>query len=196
MEVGIPLISELRKKTSAGFGDCKEALTASNGDLEQAVVYLRKKGLADIKERGAKIASEGTVGHYIHMGGKIAVLCEVNCETDFVSRSPDFQNFTHELAMHIAAANPLWISRDEIPANILEREREIALNNVAANKPAAIIEKIVSGRLDKFFKETCLLEQPFVKNQDLNIHDLLGELASKVGEKIVIKRFARFAVGS
>ena len=196
MSINASLVAELKKKTSAGLGDCKEALLASNGDLEQAVVYLRKKGLADIKERENRTASEGSVGHYIHLGGKIAVLCEVNCETDFCSKSPDFQTFTKEVSMHIAATNPLWISRSEVPEEIIKRETDIALNNIDPNKPQQVLEKIVTGRLNKFYKETCLLEQPFVRDQNITVQDLLGGLAAKVGEKIVIKRFVRFAVGS
>lgn len=195
MGVNTALVAELRKKTGAGVADCKEALEASNCDLEQATVYLRKKGLSDIKERSHKAASEGTVGYYIHTGGKLGVMVEVNCETDFVAKSADFQTFARDLAMHVAASNPRWVSSEEVPQEVVQSERDIALTNVDRSKPPQVLEKIAQGRLSKFFKETCLLEQPFVKDQNLTIQDLLGALGSKVGEKVVIKRFVRFAVG-
>ena len=195
MSVDVKVISELRKISGAPVADCREALMATNSNMEEAVVYLRKKGLADIKERADKSAKEGTIGYYIHTGSKIGVLVEVNSETDFVSKSEDFQSFARELAIHIAATNPLYLTKEEVPEEILNREKEIALNGVDKNKPAPILEKIAQGRLQKFFKEVVLLEQQFVKDQNLSIQDLLGTLASKVGEKIVIKRFVRFAVG-
>jgi elongation factor Ts len=187
-------IQELRKKTGAGIMDCKEALQQSNGDIEQAIVNLRKKGLADIQDRNNKAALEGMVGHYIHAGGKIGVIVEVNCETDFVANTDGFKQFTKDLAMHIAAANPKWILREEVPANIIEREKDIIADTIK-NKPPQIVEKIISGKLNKFFKEVCLIEQSFVKDPNITINDLLGELAAKVGEKIIIKRFARFVTG-
>lgn len=187
-------IQELRKKTGAGVMDCKEALTESNGNLEQAVVVLRKKGLADIGERDHKAASEGMVGHYIHAGGKIGVLVEVNCETDFVAKSDDFKQFAKDLAMHIAASNPKWITRNDVPQEVLDREKGI-IEPTLLNKPPAIAEKMMTGKLNKVFKEVCLMEQAFVKNPDITISDLLGELAVKIGEKIVIKRFVRFVTG-
>lgn len=187
-------IQELRKKTSAGMMDCKRALEETNGDLEQAVIVLRKKGLADIKERDHKSASEGMVGHYIHAGGKIGVLIEVNCETDFVAKSDSFKQFAKDLAMHIAASNPKWITRNDVPEDIINREKEIILPTLQ-NKPPQIAEKMMAGKLNKVFKEVCLMEQPFVRDPNITISDLLGELAAKIGEKIVIKRFARFVVG-
>ena len=195
MSVDVKVISELRKISGAPVADCREALLATNSNMEEAVVYLRKKGLADIKERADKSTKEGTIGYYIHTGSKIGVLVEINSETDFVAKSEDFQNFARELAIHIAAVNPLYLTKEEVPEDILNREKEIALNGVDKNKPAAILEKIAQGRLQKFFKEVVLLEQQFVKDQNLSIQDLLGTLANKVGEKIVVKRFVRFAVG-
>jgi elongation factor Ts len=195
MGTSVKLIAELRSKTSASFASCKEALEATNENMEEAVVYLRKKGLADIKGRAERNANEGTIGHYIHAGSKIGVLVEINSETDFVAKSADFQLFAKELAIHIAATNPQYISPEEVPTDTLEKEAEIALNGVDKNKPAQILEKIKQGRLQKYYQEVCLLEQQFVKDQNLTIKDMLGALASKVGEKIVIKRFVRFVVG-
>jgi len=188
-------INELRKKTGAGMMDCKEALNATNGNVEEAISYLRKKGLADIKERTAKKANEGMVGHYIHMGGRIGVMVEVNCETDFVSRSPDFQTFAKDVAMHIAAANPKWLSRDEVPRDIVEREVDIIRSNMTGKKPPEVEAKIIDGRLAKFYRETCLLDQTFVRDEGITISELLGALASKINEKIVIRRFMRFETG-
>lgn len=195
MAIDVKLIQELRTKTSAPIGDCKKALETTSGNMEEAIVYLRKKGLADINKRAEKTANEGTIGHYIHAGSKIGVLTEINCETDFVAKSPDFQNFAKELAIHIAATNPIYITPEEVPTDILEREAEIALNGVDKNKSAQILEKIKQGRLQKYYQEVCLLEQQFVKDPNLSIKDMLGALASKVGEKIVIKRFVRYVVG-
>lgn len=194
MSVSVQDIKALREKTGAGMMDCKEALKESGGVVEQAVVWLRQKGLADVKDRSHKAASEGLVGHYIHAGGKIGVLVEVNCETDFVARGEAFQQFARDLSMQVAAANPKWVDRDSVPAEVIAQEKEIAAASVT-NKPPQVVDKIVEGRLNKFFKETCLMEQPFVKDQNLSITDLLGELISKVGERVVVKRFARFAVG-
>ena len=194
MSIGVSEIRDLREKTGAGMMDCKEALEASNGDVEKAIVHLRKKGLADISERAHKAASEGTVGYYIHAGGKIGVIVEVNCETDFVAKGEAFQKFAKEVAMHIAASNPQWIKSDDVPDEVIEREKEVMAASLEG-KPPQVIEKIVQGKLAKFFKETCLMDQLFVRDTNITITDLLGELASKVGEKIVIKRFARFATG-
>ena len=195
MAVSASIVAELRKKTGAGFADCKEALETTNGNMEEATVYLRKKGLLDIKERSSKSTLEGTVGYYIHTGGKIGVLVEVNCETDFVAKSSDFQTFARELAMHVAALSPKWVTKEEVPEEIVKRETDIALANVDKSKPPQVLEKIAQGRLLKFYRETCLLEQSFVRDQNLTVQDLLGALASKVGEKIVVKRFMRFAIG-
>jgi len=194
MSISVSEIKELREKTGAGMMDCKEALTESNGDVDKAIVILRKQGLADMKGRSDKKASEGTVGYYIHAGGKIGVMVEINCETDFMAKGEGFQKFAKEVAMHIAAVNPQWITSDQVPQEIIEREKEIIAASLDG-KPPQIIEKIVEGKLNKFFKETCLMNQLFVRDSNLTITDLLGDLASKVGEKIVIKRFMRFAVG-
>ena len=187
-------IQELRKKTSAGMMDCKKALEETGGDLEQAIIVLRKRGLAEIKQRDQKAASEGLVGHYIHAGGKIGVLVEINCETDFVAKNVDFQQFAKDVAMHIAASNPQYIMRDQVPQEILDREKDIIAPTLV-NKPPEIAEKMLNGKLNKVFKEICLMEQPFVKDPNVSISDLLGDLAAKIGEKIVIKRFVRFVTG-
>ena len=194
MAISVSEIRELRELTGAGMMDCKEALTECDGNVEKSVMFLRKKGLADIKKRAAKKASEGTIGYYIHAGGKIGVMVEVNCETDFVAKGDEFQSFAKNVAMHIAATNPQWISREDVPVNILDNEREFAQSNVK-DKPPQIIQKIVEGKLIKFYKETCLLDQAFVKDSNITVSDLLGELASKIGEKLVIKRFSRFVTG-
>lgn len=192
--VSVEQIKQLREQTGVGMMDCKRALEQCNGDFDKAVVFLRKEGLADIQTRGSKTTNEGMVGHYIHAGGKIGVLVEVNCETDFVARGEDFQKFTKELAMHIAALNPKWISRDEVPEEIIEREKEI-ISDSLTNKPPQVVDQIIKGKLNKFFKETCLVDQPFVRDANLTVQDLLGELASKIGEKLVIKRFVRYVTG-
>lgn len=188
-------IAELREKSGAGVMAVKEALTATNGNMEEALVYLRKKGLADVQGRAAKTANEGTIGVYVHAGSKMAVLTEISCETDFVGKSADFQAFAKDVAMHIAATNPKWISRDDVPLEVLKTETDVAMNSIEGKKPLDVVERIVQGKLNRFYKENCLLEQPFVKDSDLTINDLLGELVSKVGEKVVVKRFCRFAVG-
>jgi len=194
MAIGINEIRELREQTGAGMMDCKKALTECNGNVEQSLIWLRKKGLADIKKRGSKVASEGTVGSYIHAGGKLGVLVEINCETDFVAKGENFQTFAKEVAMHIAASNPQWITQEDVPDEIIQREKDIIASSLG-KKPPEIVEKIVNGKINKFYKETCLLDQLFVRDSNLTITDLLGELASKVGEKIVIKRFSRFVIG-
>jgi len=194
MSVTLQQIKELREKTGAGMMDCKEALTASNGNVEQAIIHLRKKGLSDISNRASKTASEGTVGYYIHAGGKIGVMVEINCETDFVAKGEAFQKFAKEVAMHIAATNPRWITRDEVPQKIIDQEKEIMAASLEG-KPPQVIDKIVAGKLNKFFKETCLMDQLFVRDSNITITDLLGDLAAQVSEKIVIKRFVRFVVG-
>jgi len=194
MSVTLQQIKELREKTGAGMMDCKEALTASNGNVEQAIIHLRKKGLSDISNRASKTASEGTVGYYIHAGGKIGVMVEINCETDFVAKGEAFQKFAKEVAMHIAATNPRWITRDEVPQKIIDQEKEIMAASLEG-KPSQVIDKIVAGKLNKFFKETCLMDQLFVRDSNITITDLLGDLAAQVSEKIVIKRFVRFVVG-
>lgn len=188
-------IKELREQTGVGMMDCKKALTEASGDLEKALVLLRKKGLAMAAKRSSRTASEGLITSYIHMN-KIGVLLEVNCETDFVAKTDEFQNFVKDIAMHIAAANPAYVSREEIPAEIVEKEKEIYASQVT-NKPAQVVEKILEGKIEKFYSESCLLNQVFVKDEEQKntINDLLIELAAKLGENILINRFARFQLG-
>ena len=187
-------IKKLREETGVGMMDCKKALEACENDVEAAKVYLRKQGIQKAGDRGHKVASEGIIGTYNHTGGRICVMVEVNCETDFVARGDDFQTFAHELAMHIAAVNPKWIVRDDVPQEVIDTEKEIMAVGLE-NKPENIREKIVDGKINKFFKENCLMEQPFVKDQKLTIQDLYDDLVMKLKEKIVIKRFSRFEVG-
>jgi elongation factor Ts len=187
-------IKKLREETGVGMLDCKAALEASGGDVEKAKVHLRKQGIQKAGNRGHKVASEGIVGTYNHTGGRICVMVEVNCETDFVARGDDFQNFAHDLAMHIAAVNPKWIRREDVPQSIIDTEKEIMLSGLE-NKPENIRGKIVDGKINKFFKDNCLLEQQFVKDQNMTIQDLYDDLVMKIKEKIVVKRFSRFEVG-
>ena len=190
------MVRDLREKTGAGMMDCKKALAESGGNFEKAVDYLRQKGLATAAKRAGRVASEGRIGSYIHAGGKIGVMVEVNCETDFVAKTDDFQNFAKDLSMQIAASNPLFVRREEVPPEALEKEREIyRIQAREAGKPEKIIDKIVDGKLEKYYGEVCLLEQVFVKDTDLKIQDLLNGLIGKLGEKIEIRRFARFQVG-
>ncbi len=194
MAVDAALVRELRNKSGAGVMDCKAALTESGGDIEKAVDVLRKKGIeAAESKRGRKLA-EGRVGSYIHFGGRIGVILEVGCETDFVAKTKEFQNLVKDVCMHIAASNPRWISRDEVSEEMLERERDVYRAQFT-NKPANVIDKIVNGKLESFFKEGCLLEQIYVKNQDINVGDYIKEHVGKLGENIKVRRFARFAVG-
>jgi len=200
MSITAEMVKSLREKTGAGMMECKKALTEANGNEEQAIEILRKAGLASAKKRESRIAAEGAVGSYIHMGGKVGVLVEVNCETDFVARGEDFQKFVKDLAMHICASEPLFVSREEVPSEIIEKEREIAREQAKAdpknaNKPENIIEKMVQGRIDKFMTESVLLDQPFVKDQSMTIAELVTELTAKTGEKINIRRFTRYKMG-
>ena len=196
MEVSSSMVKDLREKTGAGMMDCKKALSETGGNFEKAVDYLRQKGLATAAKRAGRIASEGRVGSYIHAGGKIGVMVEVNCETDFVAKTDDFQSFAKDVAMHIAASSPLYIQREDVPPEVLEREREIYRAQAReAGKPEKIMEKIVEGKLEKFYSEVCLLEQPFIKDPDLTVQDLLNGLIGKLGEKVEIRRFSRFQVG-
>ena len=189
-------VKELRERTGAGMMDCKKALAETGGDKEKAIDFLREKGLASAAKKAGRIASEGLVEAYIHAGGKIGVLVEVNCETDFVAKNPEFKDFCHDVAMQIAAAAPEYVRREEVPSEHIEREAAVlkaqALNE---GKPAAIVEKMVVGRIDKYYKEICLMEQPFVKDGDKTIADLLNEKIAKIGENISIRRFSRFVVG-
>ena len=189
-------IAKLRAMTGVGMMDCKKALTETDGDMDKAVAYLREKGIAAAAKKADRIAAEGAVGSYIHMGGKIGVLVEVNCETDFVAKSDVFQALVKDIAMQIAAAKPLYVSADEVPASELEKEKEI-LKNQALNegKPAAIVEKMVEGRIKKYYQENCLLDQAFVKDSDKTIKDVVNEAILAIGEKISIRRFTRYEMG-
>jgi len=191
-------VMELRARTNVGMMDCKKALASSDGDMEKAIEYLREKGLASVAKKAGRVASQGIVDSYIHMGGKIGVLVEVNCETDFVANSEPFRAFVHDIALQIAAAKPFYVSKDEVPADIIEKEREIcraqALNEPKP-KPAAIIEKMVDGRILKYYKDCCLLEQGFVKDPEKSITELLNEITASIGEKISIRRFVRYEMG-
>lgn len=196
MDISATMVRELREKTGAGMMDCKKALAESGGNFEKAVDYLRQKGLATAAKRAGRIASEGRIGSYIHAGGKIGVMVEVNCETDFVAKTDDFQAFAKDLAMQIAASNPQYVRREDVPPEALEKEREIyRIQAREAGKPEKVIDKIVEGKLEKFYGEVCLLEQVFVKDTDVKIQDLMNSLIGKLGEKIEIRRFARFQVG-
>ena len=192
------LVKELRDRTGAGVMDCKEALQEARGSLEAAIAYLRKKGLAQAAKRAHRDAKEGVVGAYIHPGAKLGVLVEVNCETDFVAKTDAFQELIKDLAMQIAAANPAYIAREDVPAAVVEREREVYRAQLAdQKKPPQIVDKIVEGKLEKFFGEQCLLEQPFIKDASgkTRVRDLVDGVNAKTGERVVVKRFARFLVG-
>jgi len=196
MEIPLDKIKELREKTGAGIGDCKNALVEAKGDMEQAIVVLRKKGLATAQKKAARIAAEGMIGHYIHSGGKIGVLVEVNCETDFAARSADFQTLVKDIAMHIAAQNPLYVRREEVPADELEREKEIYKEQARAQgKPQHIVEKIAEGKLESYYQLVCLYDQPFVKDQNQTVEQLINGLVGKIGENIRVRRFVRFKTG-
>lgn len=196
MAVSTSQIKELREKTGVGIMDCKTALKECDGDINKAIDYLRKKGIATAKKRSSRITSQGQVMSYIHAGGKIGVLVEVNCETDFTGKNEDFTTFVKDLAIQIAATSPAAIDRESIPQDILEKEREIYASQAKeSGKPEKVIEKIVEGKLKKFFSEACLLEQPFVKNPDITIQDLINEMIAKTGENIVMRRFVRFQLG-
>ena len=199
-EITAGAVKSLREKTGAGMMECKNALTEANGNEEQAIEILRKRGLASARKKEGRIAAEGAVGSYIHMGGKVGVLVEVNCETDFVARGEEFQQLIKDVAMHIAAAEPRYISREEVPADALEKEREIARAQAKndpknANKPDQVIERIVEGRLNKFYEESVLLDQPFVKDPAKTVGELVTEKTAKTGERIAIRRFARYKMG-
>jgi len=194
MAIAMDLIKRLREKTNAPMMDCKKALEESNGDLETATDILRKKGQIVALKKAGRCAKEGVIGSYIHSNSKIGVLLEVNCETDFVARNEDFKQFVKDVSMHVAATSPSYVSREEVPANILEREKNILKESIK-NKPENMVEKIVQGKLEKFYSEVCLLDQPFVKNDKITIKDYLSELIGKIGENILIRRFVRFQVG-
>ena len=195
--ISAAMVKQLREKTGAGMMDCKNALSEVDGDMEKAIEFLRKKGLATAQKRAGRALSEGIIQSYIHMTGKLGVLVEVNCETDFVAKNDDFKEFTKNLAMHIAATNPLGITPEDISQEIIEKEKEIyRAQALDMGKPENVIDKIVEGKLNKFYKESCLLNQAYVRDPDKTVSDLLNEVIAKTGEKIQIKRFARFQVGT
>ena len=195
MEITAAMVKELREKSGAGMMDCKKALQETGGDMEKAMDYLREKGIASVAKKSGRIASEGLVEAYIH-GGRIAALVEVNSETDFVAKNEDFKQFCKDIAMQVAAANPKYVSREDVPEEVLEHEKEI-LTQQALNegKPANIVEKMIVGRMEKFYEEICLLDQDFIKDTDKKIKDVLTELASRIGENIQIRRFTRYELG-
>ena len=189
-------VKELREKTGAPMMDCKQALSEAKGDLEQAVVLLRKKGVSVAAKKASRVTSEGSVASYIHAGGKIGVLVEVNCESDFVARTEDFKELVHDIAMHVAASDPKFVRREDVSPEAYEREKDIYRAQAAATgKPPAVIEKIVEGKMVKFYEEVCLLEQPFIKDQTISIAQLIAAKIGKLGENITVRRFARFKVG-
>ncbi|NPV28237.1 MAG: translation elongation factor Ts [Firmicutes bacterium] len=190
------LVKELRERTGAGMMDCKRALTETGGDLEKALVYLRERGLATAAKKAGRATKEGRIEAYIHAGGRLGVLIEVNCETDFVAKTDDYQTLCRELAMQVAASNPLYIDRSDVPPDQLEKEKEI-LRTQALNegKPEKVIDKIVSGRLEKYFQEVCLLEQPYIRDPERTVKDLINEYIARLGENIVVRRFCRFRLG-
>jgi len=199
-EITAAAVKQLREKTGAGMMECKNALVQAEGNEEKAVDILRERGLASAKKREGRIAAEGIVGSYIHMGGKVGVLVELNCETDFVARGEEFQQLVKDIAMHIAAAEPKYVSREDVPGDVLEKERDIArkqaLNDPKnANKPEQVIEKIVDGRVNKFYEETVLVDQPFVKAPEKTVGELVTEKISKTGERIAVRRFTRYKMG-
>ena len=199
-EITAKAVKELREKTGAGMMECKNALVESEGNEDRAIEVLRKRGLASAKKREGRIASEGIVGSYIHMGGKVGVLVEVNCETDFVARGEEFQQLVKDIAMHVAAAEPRYVSREEVPAAALDKEREIARAQARndpknTNKPDQVIDKIVEGRLNKFYEESVLMDQPFVKQPEKTVSELVTEKVAKTGERITIRRFTRYKMG-
>lgn len=196
MSITASQVNELRKATGAGLMDCKKALTETDGDHEKAIDYLRKKGLAAASKKSGRAATEGLVGTYIHAGGKIGVLVEVNCETDFVAKTDNFQAFVKDIAMHIAAASPLFVRREEVTADVVEREKDIYRAKAKeSGKPDNIIEKIIEGQVNKFYADICLLEQPYVKDPDKTVQTYLNETIANIGENISIRRFAKFNLG-
>ncbi len=193
-EVNANIVKELREKTGAGVMDCKKALAENAGDLDKAILWLRQKGIAAAAKRAGRVASEGSIGSYIHAGGKLGVLIEVNCETDFVAKTPEFQSLVKELAMQVAAANPRCVSREQLAPEIIAQEREIYAAQ-AADKPAAVINKIVEGKLEKFYRDVCLMEQGYIRDPARTISEIVTEYSAKVGEKIEVRRFVRFQLG-
>lgn len=189
-------VKELRELTGAGMMDCKNALLEADGNMERAIEILREKGLAAAAKKAGRIASQGIVDAYIHGGGRIGVLVEVNCETDFVANTPEFRSFVHDIAMQVAAANPLYVSKQDVPEEVIKKEREIARQQaINEGKPEKILDKIVDGRVEKFYEEVCLLEQPFIRDTDRTVNDIVLEQINKFGENISVRRFTRYEVG-
>ena len=196
MTISAQLVKELRQKTGAGMMDCKKALVEKEGDMEAAITHLREKGVADAAKRSGRTASEGTIGSYIHTGGKLGVLVEVNCETDFVARTEEFQNLVKNLAMQVCSENPTCVRREQVPADLLEKEKEIYANQARqTGKPEKIIEKIVAGKLESFYARACLLEQEYIRDRNLTVQDYVNEVIAKLGENIMVNRFVRFQLG-
>ena len=196
MEITTQMVKELRQATGAGVLDCRKALEAANGDFDKAVTLLREKGLAAAAKKASREAKEGLVGVYVHPGSKMAAIVEVNCETDFVARTPEFQQLAKDLAMQVVAARPRWLTPDEVPADVLEAEKDIYRKQLAdQGKPEHIMDRIIEGKLKKFYEETCLMEQDFIKNPDVKVKDLVTEHIARLGENIKVRRFARFEVG-
>ena len=193
-EISATIVKSLRDRTNAGMMDCKKALAEAGGDLEKAETILRKKGIASASKKASRAANEGIIASYIHMQGRVGVLIEVNCETDFVAKNENFRDFVKDLTLHIAASSPLCVSREQVPAAILAKERDIAAGQVQG-KPANIIEKIVDGKIEKYYSTVCLLEQPFIKNPDQSVKDYVASKVAELGENIVIRRFVRYQVG-
>ena len=197
-EITAAMVKQLRDQTGAGMMECKAALTEANGNMEEAVTLLRKRGLAQAAKRAGRATAQGVIGSYIHLGGRIGVLVEVNCESDFVARTPDFQQLVKDVAMQVAAANPAFVSREDVPPVVIEKEREIYREQMAdQKKPPQVLDKIVEGKLDKFYTEACLLEQPFIKDSTgkTRVRDLVDQATAKMGERVVVKRFVRYQVG-
>jgi len=196
MEISADLVKKLREKTGVGLMDCKDALRAAGGDMDKAVDYLREKGLAKIQKRSGRATTEGTIASYIHTGGKVGAVAEVNCESDFVARTPDFQAFAKDIVMQITASNPIYVKREDVPDEVMEKEKVIYRKQaLEQGKPEKIVDRIAEGKLEKFYQEVCLMEQPFIKNPDITVKGLLEEVVSKLGENIVIRRFVRLQLG-
>ncbi len=195
-EITAQMVKQLREATGAGILDCKKALQEADGDMERAVEILREWGIAKAAKKVGREAREGIIGYYVHMGGKMAAIVEVNCETDFVARTPEFQQLAKDLAMQVVAARPRYVSREDVPEEVLEKEKSILRAQLAdSGKPPQIVERIIEGKLNKWFEEVCLLEQPFIRDEDKTVGDLIKEHIAKLGENIVVRRFARFEVG-
>jgi len=196
VEITVAMIKELRQETGAGVLDCREVLEAAGGDFESAVAALREKGLAEVAERADRVAADGRVEAYVHPGNRVAVMLELNCETDFVARTDDFKTLAHDLALHIAFASPRYIAREDVPEEVIEDERgDYRAQALEEGKPEHIVDRIVEGRLEKFYQQVCLMEQPFVKDEDQTIQDLIADAIAKLGENIVMRRFVRYQLG-